>query len=139
MWQRYRWWVILRSVFCLAGICLGGYLMVMAPGFKRGMFGGFLVMVSSLGFMRPMLWQMWHERGLRKHPAYETEVRYVFSDSGVKMTGKAGKADVPWVNIFQIKPTCKGLLIYTDKKHFMWIPKTDFKDGQMQEIAAMKG
>lgn len=95
-------------------------------------------MVGSLGFMRPMLWQMWHERGLRKHPAYETEVHYEFSDHGIKMSGLAGDADVPWTELYQVKPTKKGLLIYQDKKQYMWLPKSDFQSGQMQEIAKMK-
>ena len=136
MWYRYRWWVILRSFFCVAAICFGAYLI--EPGTKGGAFGGFLVMVGSLGFMRPILWQMWHERGLRKHPAYETEIHYEFSDHGVKISGVAGDVTVPWVDFFQVKPTKKGLLIYHDKKQYLWIPKVDFKLGQMQEIAQMK-
>lgn len=95
-------------------------------------------MVGSLGFMRPMLWQMWHERGLRKHPAYETEVHYEFSEKGIKMSGRAGDADVPWSGFYQVRPTKKGLLIYQDKKQYLWIPKADFQTGQMQEVAQMK-
>ena len=112
--------------------------MVMDPGSKRGMFGGFLVMIGSLGFMRPMLWQMWHERGLRKHPAYETEVEYVFSPTGITMNGQAGEAVVPWSEIFQVKVTRKGLLIYQDKKQYLWIPEADFGEGQMKSIQQMK-
>lgn len=136
MWCRYRWWVILRSLLCIIAICFGAYLI--EPGTKGGAFGGFLVMVGSLGFMRPMLWQMWHERGLRKHPAYETEVHYEFSEKGIKMSGRAGDADVPWSDFYQVRPTKKGLLIYQDKKQYLWIPKADFQTGQMQEIAQMK-
>lgn len=113
--------------------------MVMDPGSKRGMFGGFLVMVGSVGFIRPMLWQMWHERVLRKHPAYETEVKYTFSPSGITMDGKAGKATMAWADVYQIKVTRKGLLIYQDKKQYLWIPESDFESGQMQEVAALKG
>ena len=136
MWCRYRWWVVLRSLLCIVAICFGSYLI--EPGTKGGVFGGFLVMVGSLGFMRPMLWQMWHERGLRKHPAYETEVHYEFSERGLKILGLAGDADVPWSEFYQVKPTRKGLLIYQDKKQYLWIPNADFEQGQMQEIFKMK-
>lgn len=136
MWCRYRWWVVLRSLLCIAAIFFGATLI--EPGTKVGAFGGFLMMVGSLGFMRPMLWQMWHERGLRKHPAYETEVHYEFSNDGIKMSGVAGDANVPWSGFHQVRETRKGLLIYQDKKQYLWIPKADFQPGQMQEIAMMK-
>ncbi|MFC4993474.1 YcxB family protein [Rubritalea tangerina] len=135
MLYRHRWWVVLRSLLCVAGICFGAYLI--EPGSKAGALGGILVMAGSLGFMRPMLWQMWHERGLRKHPAYGSKVVYRFDEEGVEMRGKAGDADVAWGALYELKPTRKGLLIYQDKKHYLWIPKSDFKYGQMEEVAAL--
>ena len=136
MWYRYRWWVVLRSLLCIAAIGFGAFLI--EPGTKGGLLGGLLVSVGSLGFMRPMLWQMWHERGLRKHAAYETEVVYVFSEAGVKMTGEAGDVDVPWSGLHEVIVTRKGMLIYKDKKHFLWITKSDFAAGQMEEVRQMK-
>lgn len=94
-------------------------------------------MVGSLGFMRPMLWQMWQERGLRKHPAYDTKVSYIFSVAGVKMSGKAGDADIPWTEFHELKATKKGLLIYQDKKQYIWIAKDAFKTNEMQEIVRL--
>lgn len=132
MWHRYKIWVLLRSVLCIAAVCLGCY--IMEPGTKWGMFGGALVMVGSLGFIRPMLWQMWQERGLRKHPAFETEVSYTFSEAGVKMTGKAGNADIPWSALYELKATKKGLLIYQDKKQYLWIAKAAFRANEMQQV-----
>ena len=134
MWHRYKAWVITRSLLCVAAVCLGCY--ILEPGTKWGMFGGALVMVGSLGFMRPMLWQMWQERGLRKHPAYDTEVSYVFSGQGIKMSGQAGDADIPWPNFYELVPTKKGLLIYQDKKQYLWIANDAFREGEMQAAVA---
>lgn len=135
MWHRYKLWVIARSVTCIAAVCLGCYMI--EPGTKLGMFGGVLVMVGSLGFMRPMLWQMWQERGLRKHPAYDTVVSYTFSEAGVKMSGTAGDADIPWAEFYELKATKKGLLIYQDKKQYLWIAKDAFKANEMQQVVRL--
>ncbi|MFC5050376.1 YcxB family protein [Rubritalea spongiae] len=135
MWHRYRWWVITRSLLCIAAICLGAYLM--EPGSEGGLIGGGLVMVGSLGFMRPMLWQMWQERGLRKHPAYNSKVRYTFSENGISMAGKAGEADVAWNELHELKQSKKGLLIYKDKKQYIWIANDAFEAGQMEAILGM--
>ena len=135
MWHRFRWWVILRSLFCIAGICFGAF--ILEPGTKMGLLGGVLVTAGSLGFMRPMLWQMWQERGLRKHPAYDTTVHYTFSEVGVKMSGEIGDAEVPWSEFYELVPTKKGLLIYQDKKQYLWIAKSSFKGEQMQEVVSL--
>ncbi|MGJ8672071.1 YcxB family protein [Rubritalea sp.] len=136
MWHRYRWWVITRSVLCVVAVCLGAYLM--EPGTKGGVIGGGLVMVGSLGFMRPMLWQMWQERGLRKHPAYNTKVRYTFSEKGLSMAGSAGEATVTWEELYELKSTKKGLLIYTDKKQYIWIAAAAFGEGQLAKVLGLR-
>lgn len=132
MWHRYRWWVVLRSLLCVAAVCLGAYLM--EPGTKGGAIGAVLVMAGSLGFMRPMLWQMWQERGLRKHPAYGSKVRYTFSERGLSMAGKAGQAEVEWNALYELKPVRKGLLIYQDKRQYLWIERAAFGTGQLEAV-----
>ena len=135
MWHRYRWWVILRSLFCVATVFLGAYLI--EPGSKGAVIGSILVMAGSLGFMRPMLWQMWQERGLRKHPAYGSKVRYTFSEKGLSMAGKAGEAVVPWSDFYEVKQTKKGLLIYQDKKQYIWIAADAFEVGEMTKAVTL--
>ena len=92
------------------------------------------MMAGSLGFMRPMLWQMWQERGLRKHSAYDSMVRYTFSSSGVSMAGKAGDMKVDWSEFYELKALKKGLLIYQDKKQYMWIESSAFGEGQLDAV-----
>lgn len=96
--------------------------------------GGALVAMGSIGLMRPMIWQMLHERGLRKHPAFGTQIRYTFTVEGMQMSGKAGSADVSWSEFFEVVETTKGLLIYQNKKSYIWIPVCDIASDQASTI-----
>ena len=137
LWMRHRPWVIARSLLCVAGVVVGAYLI--EPGTEAGIFGSMLVVVGTLGFMRPMIWQMWQERGLRKHPAYETDITFRFNRDGVKIQGAIGDAELGWGDLYQVAPTKKGLLLYQDKKQYMWIPSADISAEQMQRVVAFKG
>ena len=108
------------------------------PGTETGIFGSMLVVVGTFGFMRPMIWQMWQERRLRKHPAFESEITFRFNSDGIKIHGAIGDADLGWADIYQVMPTRKGMLIYQDKKQYMWIPLADISAEQMQRVAAFK-
>lgn len=134
LWHRWRWWVVFRWLVCLASVSLGGILLV---GGEKNVLGAFLVSIGSIGCMRPMVWGMWQERGLRKHPAYGGEVNYVFSEDGVEMDGKAGSAVVPWASFYEVKSVKKGLLIYQDKKQYLWLPSKAFNRGEMQSVVRL--
>jgi len=68
-------------------------------------FGPLFVTAGSIGFLRPMIWQMWHERNVRKY-------------------------SLPWEKLYEYVIRSKGLLIYIDKKRFLWVPKKVFKENQ---------
>lgn len=89
---------------------------------------------GSVGFLRPMIWQMWHERGIRKHPAFGTKMFFTFGDDGVEVGGKKGKYQIKWEDLFELKITKKGVLMYTSKKSFLWIPVKCFKDNELQYV-----
>lgn len=92
---------------------------------KLQIIGGVLVTMGTFGLMRPMIWQMLHERGLRKHPAYYSRIRYIFSAEGMKMAGKAGAVKVPWNEFFEVVNSPKGLFFYQNKKSYIFIPSSD--------------
>ncbi|MFT6792803.1 MAG: hypothetical protein ACJAR1_000788 [Rubritalea sp.] len=141
LWHRWRRWLILRRLVCIAMVVIGGFFAIKTYG-KGDKFANFItisfILLGSVGYMRPMIWQMWNERKLRKHPAYETMINYTFNVDEVIMDGSSGKVTVPWSEFCEVVETKKGLLLYQNKKDYLWIPGYDFKDGEMTEIVAYK-
>lgn len=138
MWRRQKLWLILRSCLCIAAIATGAFLMEPTGGSKWNMIAGMMVTIGAVGFLRPMIWQMWMERELRKHPAYGTAVEYVFTEKGIKMTGAAGNVEIGWQEIYDVCLTAKGMLIYQTKQLYMWIPAGAFsKVGDMDQVREM--
>lgn len=135
--HRWKWWLLVRALVCFAAILTG--VLWYAPGAegKSNLIAAFLITVGCFGFVRPMVWQMWHERQLRKHPAYAGKVVYKFDREGVDMKGKAGAAKVEWSAFLEVVQRKKGLLIYQDKKQYIWIPVTEFEDGDMEAIVQL--
>ncbi len=138
--HRWKWWLVARSFVCLALIGIGVFfsLHYYEKGEKLADFVtvAFLLM-GSVGFIRPMIWQMFAERKLRKHPAYNTTIQYEFSHDYITMSGKAGDAKVPWKTFTELVPNQLGLLIYQNKKDYIWIPKYDFQGNEMNEVVAL--
>ena len=95
------------------------------------------ILLGSVGYMRPMIWQMWNERKLRKHPAYGTEIIYTFGADEIIMDGASGKVVVPWCALSEVVETKSGLFLYQNKKDYIWIPGYDFGDGEMAEVVKL--
>ena len=137
LWHRWRVWMLLRRFACLAMVCIGGYFAMKSYG-GGSKFHNFItisfILIGSVGFMRPMIWQMWSERKLRKHPAFNSKIHYEFNPKEVIMNGSSGRANVPWSEFFEIIETKKGLLMYQNKKDYLWIPAVDFKTKEMSQI-----
>ena len=90
--------MLLRRFVCLAMIAIGGFFAVKSYGMadKRADFITIsFILLGSIGYIRPMIWQMWSERKLRKHPAYGSEITYTFNAEEVIMEGSSGKVSVP--------------------------------------------
>lgn len=134
LWRRQKLWLVIRSVLCLAAIAIGAYLMDPNAGGKQNLIPGMMVTIGSVGVLRPMIWQMWMERGMRHHVAYGTEVEYVFSESGVKMTGVAGVADLAWGDVYEVCLCRRGMLIYQTKQLYLWIPAAGFAGKEQMEL-----
>lgn len=50
------------------------------------------------------------------------------------MDGREGKVEAPWIAFSEVVALPKGLIMYQNKKDYLWIPKSDFKLGEMQQI-----
>ena len=140
LWHRWRGWLILRRFVCIAMIVIGGIFAIKTYG-RGDQFANFItitfILLGSIGYMRPMIWQMWNERKLRKHPAYGTEIIYTFGPEEIIMDGVSGKVVVPWCALNEVVETKTGLLLYQNKKDYLWIPSYDFKAGEMAKVVNM--
>jgi len=137
LWHRWRVWMLLRRFACVAMVCIGGYFAVLSHG-SGDKFLNFItisfILIGSIGFVRPMVWQMWSERKLRKHPAFGSKINFEFNQTEIVMDGRSGSVNVPWTELFEVVETKKGLLLYQNKKDYLWVPAYDFKLGEMSEI-----
>ena len=97
-------------------------------------FGPLFITAGSVGFLRPMIWQMWHERNVRKNVAYGTKLNYSFSESGVSVRGSQGKFELPWEELYEMVITKKGVLLYQTKKGYLWIPRKAFTEIQWSDL-----
>ena len=126
----------LRALMCVVFIVVGAVMIIKSDNrTNKTLFalGAISVSAGSIGYFRPMIWQMWHERNARKNPAYKSKVHYIFSDEMLTVDGKQGRFDIAWEDVYELVGTKKGVLVYTNKKSYLWIPKVAFKDDEMQE------
>lgn len=140
LWYRWRRWLILRRFVCIAMVIIGGVIAFKTNG-SGDKWANFIsisfILIGSVSYIRPMIWQMWNERKLRKHPAYGTKITYTFNAEEIIMDGASGKVVVPWCALSEVVETKLGMLLYQNKKDYLWIPGYDFKAGEMGEIVRL--
>jgi len=134
MWNRQRAWIIIRTVLCAVAIAYAGIEIM-----KRGVQGPFalIICVASVGLLRPMIWEMWHERGLRKKKGYGKPIEYTFGDQGIHMRGPAGKALLLWSDVIKVVNHKKGFLFYQSRDGYIWIPKHLLADGDEEKLLVL--
>ena len=139
LWYRWRRLMLIRRFACIAMLLIGCYFALKTYG-SGNKFADFVtisfILIGSIGFIRPMIWQMWSERKLRKHPAFGSKIEFSFGANEVVMNGSSGSVNVPWSEFYEVVKTKKGLLMYQNKKDYLWIPEYDFKSGEMEEIVS---
>lgn len=135
LWHRSKHWIILRSLCCALAIIIGGLMMIQN---SRDLLAYFFVTGGSIGMLRPMIWQMWHERSMRKNPAFGTTLHFSFDATGLTLSGKQGKHHFHWNDIFELKQTNKGLLIYPSRKKYLWIPQAVLKKDSVKKIQQLQ-
>jgi hypothetical protein len=140
LWHRWRGLLILRRFVCIAMIVIGGIFAIKTYG-SGNKFANFIstafILIGTVGYMRPMIWQMWYERKLRKHPAYGTVIKYEFNHDGIIIDGVSGRVNVPWSQFSEVVKTETGLLLYQNKKDYIWIPSYDFEEWEMAHVVSM--
>ncbi len=136
LWYRWKGLLILRAFLCLTTVGMGVFFMIAYQHQNKAqLVASGLIVMGSFAFMRPMIWQMWSERKMRQHPAYGSKITYIFSEEGILMNGKQGKIEAPWVAFSKVVALPKGLILYQNKKDYLWIPEYDFRDKEMKQIS----
>ena len=137
LWYRWRKLMQIRRFACVAMLIIGAYFAVKTYG-SGNKFADFVtisfILIGSIGFVRPMIWQMWSERKLRKHPAFGSKIDYAFNPKEVIIDGSSGTVNVPWSEFYEVVETKNGLLMYQNKKDYLWVPAYDFKSGEMSQV-----
>ena len=136
--HRLKFWVYLRALLCIGFITAGGVLIAISLGDDNRTLAGigtFSVVAGSFGFMRPIIWQVWHERQARHNPCYNTRLHYGFAEDVLSVKGNQGNYDLEWEKNYELVVTKKGVLIYMTKKSYLWVPKAALKSvEEMQKV-----
>jgi len=131
LWRRHKLWIIIRSALCVCAVGYGGFLLTTKGSH---VFASVLVTMGTLGFLRPLIWQMLHERGLRKHPTYGKNIRYIFNETQVGVDGSKGQVNVLWSEVIDFYHNKKGLLIYINKSSYLWFPRSLLSLAEVEQL-----
>jgi hypothetical protein len=85
-----------------------------------------LIFGSLLLFaMRPIaFWQF--GRSVRRSPSFGSEITYTFDPEQITNSGEGHHAIFTWKKLYSATVTNEGILLYTNKNLFHWIPVTAF-------------
>ena len=122
----------LAVVFIALGICLslksGHSWIEGAPP----VFFGLLLLV----LWRPVaFWQF--RRAVRRSPSHGSEMTYTFDPEQVTISGEGHHSTFTWKKLYSATVTDEGVLLYTNKNLFHWIPVTAFPSPS--DIATVQG
>jgi YcxB-like protein len=82
---------------------------------------GLLLLFGS----RPLaMWQF--SRAVRRSPSFESEMTYTFDSQQIVNSGEGHHATFTWKKLYSATVTRDGILLYTNKNLFHWIPVTAF-------------
>jgi len=93
---------------------------------------GFLLLFGS----RPLaMWQF--SRAVRRSPSYGAEMTYTFDPQQIVNSGEGHHATFTWKKLYSATVTRDGILLYTNKNLFHWIPATAFASAT--DIVSVQG
>jgi YcxB-like protein len=83
---------------------------------------GFLLLFGS----RPLaMWQF--GRSVRRSPSYGSAMTYTFDPEQIVNSGEGHHATFTWKKLYSATVTRDGILLYTNKNLFHWIPVSAFE------------
>lgn len=82
---------------------------------------GLLLLFGS----RPLaMWQF--SRAVRRSPSFGSQMTYTFDPQQIVNSGEGHHATFTWKKLYSATVTRDGILLYTNKNLFHWIPATAF-------------
>jgi hypothetical protein len=114
----------LVPIIALFFICWGAYDAITSKQWIDGavpLFFGSLLLFGA----RPLaFWQF--QRAMRRSPSYGSEMTYTFSPEQIENFGEGHHSTFTWKKLYCATVTDDGILLYTQKTLFRWIPATAF-------------
>ena len=71
------------------------------------------------------MWQF--SRAVRRSPSYGGEMTYTFDPQQIVNSGEGHHATFTWKKLYSATVTRDGILLYTNKNVFHWLPATAFE------------
>jgi len=68
-------------------------------------------------------------RAVRRSPSYGNEITYKFDPEQVVISGEGHHAAFTWKRLYAATVTRDGILLYSNKNLFHWVPVTAFESG----------
>ena len=76
--------------------------------------------------LRPLAMRQF-SRAVRRSPSYGGEMTYMFDPQQIVNSGEGHHATFTWKKLYSATVTRDGILLYTNKNLFHWIPVTAFE------------
>ena len=114
----------LIPLVAVAFVAWGTYSAITSDHWVSGLplvFVGLLLLFGS----RPLaLWQF--SRAVRRSPSYGFEMTYTFDPKQIVNSGEGHHATFTWKKLYSATITNEGILLYTNKNLFHWVPLAAF-------------
>jgi hypothetical protein len=105
-------------------IAIGAYESVTARDWSHGL----PLLVFGVAFpliARPAIFRQFR-RTIRRAPSYGSEITYTFDPEQIMISGEGFHSTFTWKKLYSATVSEKGVLLYTQKILFHWVPVTGF-------------
>jgi|SRR5581483_498721 len=103
---------------------IGGYQSITARDWSHGLpllvFGAVFPLI-----VRPAIFRQFR-RTIRRAPSYGSEMTYTFDPEQITISGEGFHSAFTWKKLYSATVSEKGVLLYTQKVLFYWVPVTAF-------------
>jgi hypothetical protein len=114
----------LIPLLAIAFVAWGAYGSYSSAQWASGLPLVVLGLLLLFGFRPLAMWQF--SRAVRRSPSYGGEMTYTFDPQQIVNSGEGHHATFTWKKLYSATVTRDGILLYTNKSLFHWIPVTAF-------------
>lgn len=117
--------LFIGSIFILLGICL----IILCKG--QTVSPTVLIMIGLFEIFSPFFKKLWWIYQQMKSKTADSEVKIIFSESGIESTSQYTQTIYSWEGIEKMKETPKGVCVWL-KNTIMYLPKSMMEDDVIQ-------